>query len=261
MDMGLTGKVAIVTGAARGVGRAIANGLSAEDASVVIADIDLDEARRAAGQVEEAGGKALAIGTDVGVSDRVQAMVDEVVQRFGQIDVLVNNAGIVGPQGPWADLTEEGFDLVMRVNFKGSYLCSKAVAPHMMARKAGKIINVSSCAGKTGEQFNGVYSATKAALINLTQSMALELAPYGINVNAVCPAAMGTDLMEKVYRERSRFFGITQEELRGKIRDSLPLPDELRVEDVASLVVFLVSDGAKMMTGQAINITGGLEVH
>jgi NAD(P)-dependent dehydrogenase (short-subunit alcohol dehydrogenase family) len=91
--------------------------------------------------------------------------------------------------------------------------------------------------------------------------MALELAPYKINVNAVCPAAMGTDLMEKVYRERSRFFGVTQEELRKKIRDAVPLPNELKVEDVASLVVFLVSDGARMMTGQAVNVTGGLEVH
>ena len=261
MDMGLTDKVAIVTGAARGVGRAIAVGLAVEGVKVAIVDTDLEAAEPVAVQIETAGGRALAIRTDVTVSDQVDAMTDEVIERFGRIDVLVNNAGIVGPQGPWAELSEEGFDLVIGVNFKGPYLCSSSVVPHMMKRKSGKIINIASCAGKTGEQFNGVYSATKAAIINLTQSMALELAPYEINVNAVCPAAMGTDLMEKVYRERSQYFGITERELRKQISESIPLPNELRVEDVANLVVFLASDRAQMMTAQAVNVTGGLEVH
>ena len=261
MDMGLTDKVAIVTGAAQGVGRAIALGLAAEGGQVVVADVKLCAAERVVAQAQEVGGKALAVKTDVSNGDEVEAMVQKVMSRFARVDVLVNNAGVVGPQGPWADLTEEGFDRVVGINLKGPYLCSKAVAPHLMAQKSGRIINIASCAAKTGEEFNGVYSATKAAVANLTQSLAFELAPYSVNVNAVCPAAMDTDLMEEVYRERSRFFGTEPEELRNKIESSFRLPDTLKVEDVANLVVFLASDKARMMTGQALNITGGLEVH
>ena len=261
MDMGLTDKVAVVSGAALGVGRAIVLVLAAEGARVAIADIDANEAKRVADEVAQAGGKALSIRTDVSKSEQVKAMVEEVLQTFGRIDILVNNAGVVGPQCPWADLSEDGFDLVVGVNLKGTYLCSKAVTSHMIARKSGKIINIASCVAKTGEPFNGIYSATKAAIVNLTQSMAFELAPYNINVNAACPAAMETRLMEKVYRERSRYIGLTPEEFRKKIRASFPLPNELTVEDVADVVVFLASDRAKMMTGQAVNITGGLEIH
>ena len=261
MDMGLRDKVAVVSGAARGVGRAIVLALAAEGARVAIADIDANEAKRVVEQVEKAGGRALVIRTDVSKSGQVKAMVEEVLGTFGRIDILVNNAGVVGPQGPWADLSDDGFDLVVGVNLKGTYLCSQAVTAHMIARKSGKIINIASCAAKTGEPFNGIYSATKAAIVNLTQSMALELASHNINVNALCPAAMETRLMEKVYRERSRYVGLTPEEFGEKTRASFPLPNELTVVDVAHLVVFLASDRAKMMTGQAINITGGLEVH
>jgi NAD(P)-dependent dehydrogenase (short-subunit alcohol dehydrogenase family) len=173
----------------------------------------------------------------------------------------VNNAGLVAPQGPWHELTEESFDLVVSINFKGTYLCSKAVIPHMIKQGGGKIIINSSCAAKTGEEYNGVYSATKAAVHNLTQSMSRELGQYNINVNAICPAAMDTALMEQVYRERSRYFGISPEELRKKIKAGFKLPRELRVEDAANLVVFLASKQADMLTGQGINITGGIEVH
>lgn len=259
--MGLRDKVAIVTGGALGLGRAIALALAAEGAQVVVADIKEEEAKQVVAQVERDGGKALAIKVDVGKGDQVQAMVNEVVQECGRIDILVNNAGVVGPQGPWAELTEEGFDFVVEIDFKGLYLCAKAVTSHMIAQKGGKIINIASCAGKTGEECNGVYSASKAAVVNMTQSMAFELGRHNINVNAVCPAAMDTDLMEKVYRERSAYFGLEPEDLREKIKSSFCLPGDLTVEDAANVVVFLASDKTNMMTGQAINITGGIEVH
>ena len=188
-------------------------------------------------------------------------MVDKALQKFSAIDILVNNAGVVGPQGPWSELTEEGFDSVVGVDFKGVYLCCRAVIPHMMERKSGKIINIASCAAKTGEEYNGVYSASKAAVQNLTQSLSRELGKYNINVNAVCPAAMDTDLMEKVYRERSKYFGIRSEDLRKKIASGFVLPEKLTVNDAANLVVFLASDKASRMTGQAVNVTGGIEVH
>ena len=261
MDMGLAGKVAIVTGGAQGVGEAIARGLAAEGAHVAIVDVQLDKALAVAADLEAASTKAIAIGTDVSDEAQVQAMMDKVIDEFGRIDILVSNAGIVGPQGPWHELTAEGFDHVVGINFKGVFLCTKAVTPHMIAQKSGKIINMSSCAGKTGEQYNGLYSATKAAVWNLTQSMSAELGQYNINVNAVCPAAMNTGLMEKVYRERSAYFGYDPEELRQSIKDSFLLPGELTVEDTANVVVFLASDKTNMMTGQGVNITGGIERH
>lgn len=261
MEMGLKDKVAIVTGGAMGLGRAIALAFGKEGARITLADINEAEANRVVAQLASDGVEALAVKTDVSQSNHVQAMVDAVVKEFGRIDILVNNAGIVGPQGPWVDLPEEGFDLVMGINFKGIFLCAKYVLKHMIAQKSGKIIMTSSCAGKTGEEYNGVYSVTKAAIWNMTHSLAKEVGQYGINVNAICPAAMDTELMEKVYRERAEFFGIEPEDLRQRIKGSYVVPGDLSVEDAANVAVFLASDKTNMMTGQGVNITGGIEMH
>jgi NAD(P)-dependent dehydrogenase (short-subunit alcohol dehydrogenase family) len=261
MDMGLEGKIAVVTGSATGLGRAIALALADEGCHVTVADIKEEQAKQVAREVNARGPNALAITTDVTRGVAVRAMVDRTLGEFGQIDILVANAGVVGPQGPWADLTEEGFDHVVAVNFKGVFLSAKAIIPHMIAQRSGKIIIISSCAAKTGEEFNGVYSATKAAVRNMTQSLAFELGEHNINVNAVCPAAMDTDLMEKVYRERSEFFGIDPDDLRKRIKGSFRMPGDLTVQDAANVVVFLASKKANKMTGQAINITSGIETH
>jgi len=261
MDTGLKNKIAIVTGAAKGVGRAISLKLAEEGAKVMVADIDEAKSMAVVDRIAGIGSEAIAVKTDVSKSDDVEAMVSETIRRFRRVDILVNNAGIVGPQGPWSELGEDAFDLVVGINFKGVFLCSKAVIPRMMKQKSGKIVHIASCAAKTGEEFNGVYSATKGAVQNMTQSMAAELGRYNISVNAVCPAAMDTDLMEKVYRERSRYFGIDAADLRKKIKSSFRLPGDLTVDDAANVAVFLASDQAKMMTGQAINITGGIETH
>ena len=260
MDMELKDKVAIVTGGSVGLGRSIARALVEVGARMAIADINETEGNKIVNELSKSV-KAIFIRTDVSNSADVEAMVKAVMDEFGRIDILVNNAGIVGPQGPWSALSEEGFDLVVGVNFKGAFLCTKAVTPHMIRQQYGKIINVSSCAGKTGEQFNGVYSTTKAAVLNMAQSLSGELGKYNINVNAVCPAAMDTELMEKVYRERSEFFGYDPEELRKAIQSGYKLPRNLTTVDAANVVVFLASDKTNMMTGQGVNITGGIEVH
>ena len=192
---------------------------------------------------------------------QVQALVNAVFNKFGKIDILVNNAGILGPQGPWVNLAEEDFDLVMRINFMGVYLCAKYVLPHMIKHRSGKIINISSCAGKTGEEYQGVYSAGKAAILNFTQSLAKEVGKYKINVNAVCPAATDTALMEKLCRERSQYLGYSPDEFRKSVKSSYKLPRELTVEDAANVVLFLAGDKTNMMTGQGVNITGGIEMH
>jgi len=261
MDMGLAGKTAIVTGGAMGVGKAMTLALAAEGVRVAIADINLECSRQVVQEIAGKGGRAIAIGTDVSRSEDVKAMVQRALAEFKQIDILCANAGVVGPQGPWSELPEEGFDRVVGINFKGQYLACKYVAKHMMERKSGKIIITSSCAGKTGERFNGCYSATKATGVSLTQSLAWELAPYNVTVNAVCPAAMDTDLMEEVYRERAKWFGLTPDEFRHKIQAGFPLPYGVTVEDVAKLTVFLCSEHARSITGQSINVTGGIEMH
>lgn len=261
MDMGLKDKVAIVTGGSAGLGRAIARALGAEGAKIAIADIDEAGGRKLVAELEANGTEAVIIKTDVSKNDQVQAMVAAVITQFGRIDILINNAGIVGPQGPWVDLPEESFDLVMGINCKGVFLFNKYVLPHMMKEKSGKIIMTSSCAGKTGEEYNGVYSVTKAAIWNMTHSLAKEVGRYGINVNSICPAAMDTELMEKVYRERAEFFGIKPDDLRKRIKGSYVVPGDLSVTDAANVAVFLASNKTNMMTGQGVNITGGIEMH
>ena len=261
MDMGLKDKTAIVTGGAMGLGRAIALALGREGVKIAIADIAETEANKAVEELNADGVEALAVKTDVTKSDQVRAMVAAAVEGFGRIDILMNNAGIVGPQGPWVDLSEEDFDLVMAVNFKGVFLCVRYVLPHMIEQKSGKIIMTSSCAGKTGEQYNGVYSATKAAIWNMTHSLSKEVGKFGINVNSICPAAMDTELMEKVYRERAEYFGIQPDDLRRRIKGSYVVPGDLSVTDAANVAVFLASDRTSMMTGQGVNITGGIEMH
>ena len=258
----LENKAAIVTGGASTIGRAIALALAAEGARIAIADIKAADARQVADQITKGGGDALVVETDVRDGAQVEAMVAEVLEAFGAIDILVNDAGILGPQGPWTELSEEGFDLMVGVNFKGVYLCSKAVAPHMIRQKSGKIVNIASDAAKSAERFNGIYSATKAAVASLTHSLALELGPDNITVNSVCPGAIkDSEIMEDVYRERSRWFGISPDQLREDFRAQVPLPYEITREDIAHMVVFLASDRARSVTGQSINIAGGGEVH
>jgi NAD(P)-dependent dehydrogenase (short-subunit alcohol dehydrogenase family) len=198
---------------------------------------------------------------DVTTADQVEAMVEETVRQFGGVDILVNNAGILGPQKPIAEYDEVGWDAVIDVNLKGTFLCARAVLPLMIAKQYGKIVNISSIAGKTGEPFAAVYSASKAAVINLTQGLALEVAEHKINVNAVCPAGLGNAMSEAAFAERSQYLGLTAEEFRQQFLDSFPIPIPLTVEDVANTVLFLASDVSVQITGEAVNVTGGVEVH
>ena len=261
MNLGLEGKVAIVTGGGGDVGRAIMLALAEEGAHGVAADYDLEAAQAVAEEVTERGGTALAVKVDVTKADQVEAMVRETVGRLGGVDILVNNAGILGPQKPIAEYDEAGWDAVIDVNLKGTFLCARAVLPRMMAKQYGKIVNMSSIAGKTGEPFAAVYSASKAAVINLTQGLALEVAEYKINVNAVCPAGLNNAMSEAAFAERSQYLGLTPEEFRQQFLESFPIPIPLTVDDVAATVLFLASDVSVQITGEAVNVTGGVEVH
>ena len=262
--MDITGKTAIVTGGARGIGRGIALVLASNGADVVVADIIKDEAREVTTEVEARGRQAMACGVDVTDQDSVNCMVQDTIDRFGRIDILVNNAGTVGAPG-WEqrqETTEEDWDMSYEVNVKGTVRVTGAVAGHMKQRRYGKIINVSSVAGRQGQPFSPAYSVSKAGVISFTQASALELAPYDVNVNAICPGLIWSPLWERIADRRSALFedfeGLSPREVFDKVvRDSTPLKRGQTPEDMGYLAAFLASDYARNITGQAINVSGG----
>ena len=194
-----TGKVAIVTGAGRGMGRAVALTLAAGGARVLVNDVTLMPAQAVAQEIEATGGKALAVAADVAELAPVTAMVDQAVAHFGTVDILVNNAGILRATAPLEQIGDAEWELVMAINVKGVFNCTKAVLPIMKAQRSGKIVNVSSSAGRSTSTFGGAhYTTSKAAVLGLTRHTAREAAPYNINVNAVAPGSMDTEMVREM---------------------------------------------------------------
>lgn len=255
--MATAGRGALVTGAATGIGLAIARRLAEAGYDIAIADVDATSAERAARGIQAQGRRATAITCDVGNRGDVFRMAEAVRQALGEIDLLVNNAGIVR-LGPLASLAEKDWRDLFRVNVDGTLFCCQAVLPRMMERRRGNIVNISSWNGKLGAPNFGAYSATKAAMISLTQALAREVASLGIRVNAVCPGIVaGTPMRAKVEREGAAF-GLPPSSERAK---AIPLGRLGTPEDIANVVAFLASEEAAYMTGQAINVTGGVWLH
>jgi NAD(P)-dependent dehydrogenase (short-subunit alcohol dehydrogenase family) len=261
----LQGQVAIVTGAASGIGRAIALRLSREGAAGVVADL---EGKAAEGLVQEIAGqgrRGLAIEADVSVEKDVERIIQEALKNFGQVDILVNNAGI-GTTGLIIDHTVDDWEKSMSVNLKGTFLCSRAAAKAMIPRKKGRIVNISSIGGKEGEEFIGGYCASKFGVIGLTQVMAKELGRHRITVNAVCPGYIWTPMWQKMavwFKENfPALAGKSPEEIfEARVKSVTPLRRPQTGEDIASLVAFLVSEEAKNINGQSINVDGGARMH
>jgi meso-butanediol dehydrogenase/(S,S)-butanediol dehydrogenase/diacetyl reductase len=245
----LDGRVAVVTGGARGIGRGIADALTARGAEVVVADLDPDRA----GDEETAR-------VDVTDESSVRELVREVIERRGQLDILVNNAG-VSRSLPFVDIDEAEWDRVFDVNVKGVYLACRAVVPHMMQRRYGKIVNISSMVGKEAIPLFVHYSASKFAVLGLTQGLAKEMAPYDVNVNAVCPGVVRTPLWEPLLDQLSATKGITRDEAFDEFVSGIPLGRPQEPEDIGEVVAFLASDRARNMTGQGVNVTGGMQLH
>jgi meso-butanediol dehydrogenase/(S,S)-butanediol dehydrogenase/diacetyl reductase len=261
----LDGQVAVVTGAASGIGRGIALRLSQEGAIVVAADLDGKAGEQLVREIQGKQGRGLALKVDVSVERDVQRMVEEALKNFSRIDILVNNAG-VGTTGLIINHSVEDWEKSMRVNLKGTFLCSRAVVRDMIPRKRGRIVNVSSIGGKEGEEFIGGYCASKFWVIGLTQVMAKELGRHAITVNAVCPGYIWTPMWEKMALWFQESFPALaskspQEIFEARVRAVTPLRRPQTAEDVASLVAFLVSEEAKNITGQAINVDGGARMH
>ncbi|HZP84923.1 MAG TPA: sorbitol-6-phosphate dehydrogenase [Chthonomonadaceae bacterium] len=259
----LQDRVAIVTGAAQGLGEAIARRLAAEGCrAVTVADRNAEKAQAVADSIaQESAIPTLATQTDVTDEAQVAAMVAQTVEKFGALDILVANAGILKAY----DITEfpvSDWRAVIEVNLIGYFLCAQAAAKVMVAQKRGTIIQINSKSGKKGSFRNSAYAASKFGGIGLTQSIALDLAPFGVRVNAVCPGNLldGTLWQESLYEQYARNQGITVEEVRRKYESQVPLGRGCTYDDVCNVVAFLASDEASYMTGQAINVTGGQEM-
>ena len=268
-----TGKVAIVTGAGQGIGRGVAKRLAQEGARVVIAEFNAANAEDAAKEIIAAGGEALAYPIDLGDVDQIPKMITDVVAHFGRIDILINNAGVNKTQY-MLDVKPEDWDRVQRINQKGLFFCLQAVARQMIAQvpddvkqagKAaqsfGKIVNFSSVAGRSGRPYAADYSASKWAVISITQSAALAFAPYNINVNAVCPGLVPTPMWTDIDRVQAERFGMNQGQWMQKSIDSIPLKRAATPDDLAAAVSFLCSTDADYITGQTLNVDGGIEMN
>lgn len=261
MEERLSGKKAFVTGGGRGIGRGICLALARAGSGVVVSDIVGRNAERVAEEVKAIGREALSIRMDVTKTSSIEGAVKSALDEFDRIDILVNNAGVI-KQAPILELTEEDWDLVVGVNAKGVFLCSKIVVPHMIERRSGRIVNISSISGKNGYPGQGAYGSSKFAVVGLTQVLARELAKYNITVNAICPGIIYTKMWEYLSTLRAKEMGMTPEEVFQQITtERIPLGRPQTPEDIGNLVVFLASDEAKNITGQSINVDGGLVTH
>ena len=294
MEQRLIGKVAIVTGAGQGIGKGVALRLAREGAAVVVADYNAHTASETSVAIQTAGGQALPHTVNIADVNALRAMVTDVVAAFGRIDILVNNAGVVQTK-PMLDLSEADWDRVIDVNQRGSFFCLQAVAQQMirqlpdfvrsgaaladvltnqlsrpgdkdagqaaLAASYGKIVNFSSIAGRHGRALSTPYAASKAAIISITQSAALALAPYRINVNAVCPGIVPTPMWTQIDQDRAQLFGASEGEAMAAFIQQVPLKRAATAEDLAGVVAFLCSTDADYITGQAINVDGGFEMN
>ena len=256
--MQLKDKIAIVTGAGQGIGKATALALSDAGATVVTADIDGKLAEATAQAIEGHQRRALALQADVGSVEGIQSMVDRTIAAFGRIDILVNNAGVTR-RADIMEITEADWDRIHRVNAKGVFFCLQTVARVMIAQRGGRIINIASIAGKgyIGTS-NAAYAASKGAVISLTKTAAQQLGRYDINVNSVCPGVTRSALSDANLKVRAEQEGLSLEDMMKKRNEIIPLKRANDPEDIAAMVVFLASPGARNITGQSFNVDGGI---
>jgi len=251
-------RVAIVTGAGQGIGRATALALAEAGFRVAAVDIDAGAAKLTADAVAAAGAQSLALDTDVADVGNIDQMVQRVMATFGRIDVLVNNAGVTR-RAYIMDLTPADWDRIMGVNAKGAFFCLQRVAREMIPRRSGVIVNIASIAGKGfAGTSNAIYAASKGSIISLTRTAAQQLARHNINVNAICPGTTVTALSEDNVATRARDEGVTVEDMKRRRNSAIPLGRPNDPEDVAAVAVFLASPGARNITGQSLNVDGGV---
>jgi len=249
--MDLKNKVAIVTGSRRGIGKAIALTLAKAGANVVVSDINLDDCNKVVEEIKAINGNALAVKADVSNPEDVSKMINLTTEKFGKVDILINNAGIY-MQKSLKEITEKDFDRILDINLKGVFLCSKAAVPEMIKQGKGKIINIASIAGQVGFANSSAYCASKGGIINMTRELALELGQYKINVNAIGPGVIETLMTKDLLEDKA-----TKEALLANI----PLNRIGKPEDIANAALFLASDNSDYITGITLFVDGRWLTH
>lgn len=244
--MELLGKVALVTGAAQGIGKAIALLLAEKGADVVVSDINIEKAQETAKEIEEKGRRSIALKVNVADPDEVEQMVEAVIEKFSRIDILVNNAGITRDR-LLLRMSQEDWDAVLDVNLKGVFNCTKSVIKYMSKQRSGKIVNIASVVGLMGNVGQANYAASKAGVIGFTKTVAREFAQRGININAIAPGYIQTPMTE-----------VLPEKVKEELMKLIPMGRLGQPEDVAQAVLFLVSEASNYVTGQVLNVNGGI---
>lgn len=250
--MRFEGKIALVTGGSSGIGRATALAFAREGAKVVIGDIQVEGGERTLQAIKEAGGDAILVKTDVTRPDQVEALIKRAVETYGRLDCAFNNAGFEGAQAPTADYTEEDWDRVISINLKGVWLCMKYEIPQMLKQGSGAIVNTASSAGLVGFRTAPAYTAAKHGVVGLTKTAALDYAPAGIRINAVCPGVIRTPMLERLTGGHPK--------LEAWLLAQEPVGRAGTPEEVAEAVVWLCSDAASFVTGHPMAVDGGFVV-
>ena len=256
---GLCGQTAVVTGAAQGLGLGIAEELARQGAFVIIADLQLDKARHAADSLRDQDLKVEADGLDIAQSRAVNKFFQGVYDRYGRLDILVNNAGVGQNVAPLVELDDNEWQRVIHITLTGTFYCCRAAAKLMEQRESGAIVNIASINGQNPAALVAAYNVAKAGVISLTRTLALELAAYGVRVNAVCPGPVYTDFNRSVMAQRCRSLDITEETMIEKVRSAIPLGRWGELADIANIVTFLCSSRSAWMTGEVLRVSGGME--
>ena len=255
--MKLEGKVSIVTGGGRGIGRVIALRFAAEGAAVAVSGTRKEALDLVAQEIREGAGHALPVVSDVADEADVERLVAATLDQFGQIDILVNNAGIAGPTALAIDVTREDWDRTLAVNLTGAFLCAKHVLPHMIKQRSGRIINITSIAGLRAYAWRSPYSASKWAMIGLTQTLAEEAGRYNVTVNAIAPGPVRGPRIESVIRNRAAQLNRSFEDVERDYVEPTALKRMVEEEDIAAMAVFLASEEGRNITGDTLNISSG----
>jgi NAD(P)-dependent dehydrogenase (short-subunit alcohol dehydrogenase family) len=259
--MRLDNRAALVTGAAKGMGYDICLTLAREGADLALAARDVPPLEALKAEIEKLGGRALVVSCDVTDEAAVKQMVAKTTEAFGRIDILVNAAGVTGPiETPVQDIRVEDFRFVLEANIVGTFLPTKHVLPGMIARKYGKVVNISGTSGLRGYKYRAAYSSSKWALRGFTRTVALEVGPHNVNVNALHPGIVAGDRMDKLCREKGKKRGWSPERVYQEYVDEMALRRVTVSQDIANAVLFLVSDESKNMTGQSVTVDGGWDV-
>lgn len=258
--MKLDGKIAIVTGAAQGIGRGIALEYAKNGADLMITDINHEKLVNVCEEIRLLGRKCIFLTGDVARSEDVRNVVNSTRKAYGRIDILTHAAGILR-SCPVIEQEEEDWDAVINVNLRSTFLYCKYVGREMKRQGSGKMVLIDSCASKTGEAFNAVYCASKAGVRLLSQSLALELAEYGINVNSIAPGTINTEMISRCLHDRAPLYGLSYEEYLKEFNEATPLKRMGEPEEIGKLCVFMASDDAAFITGSSFNISGGRENH